>query len=137
MNRPFRHHELFQSKSLRDIRAKELKLQLKCAVKRASVRGQQLHPQYVEDLKDTPEGLQRGFGNTVYGLVRVCATLFAVLYEVSWQDEPDPQPEGEDFCRMWLSCTNKAVAFVQCGPLGMVPSCQRCKDKYDRLGGGQ
>ncbi len=44
--------------------------------RRYSVRNQQLHPMYVEDLKDTPEGRDRGFGNTAY------QTFHKVLYGI-------------------------------------------------------
>lgn len=67
--------ELFADKAKRDARAKELKGH-GYSVKMYSIRAQQIHPMYVEDLKDTPEGLDRGFGNTVY------KTFFAVLYGV-------------------------------------------------------
>jgi hypothetical protein len=45
-------------------------------LKRYTVRNQQLHPQYVEDLKQTPAGQDIHFGNTVY------KTHFAVLYGI-------------------------------------------------------
>ncbi|MHB8503432.1 MAG: hypothetical protein ACYDHE_21120 [Candidatus Acidiferrales bacterium] len=67
--------ELYQSKDLRNARYRELKAQGK-HVEYYSVRGQRLHPMYVEDLKDTPEGRDTGFGNTVY------QALFPVLYGV-------------------------------------------------------
>lgn len=57
--------ELFSTKVLRDARAKALKAQ-GLSVKRYHTGPAQLHPMYVEDQKDTPAGLDTGFGNTVY-----------------------------------------------------------------------
>ena len=82
-----RNDELYQSKQKRDVRANWLRLE-GYVVKKYSVRNQQLHPMYVEDLKDTVEGRDRGFGNTVY------KTYFAVLYGVRWE------PKEEKFTGM-------------------------------------
>jgi hypothetical protein len=70
--------ELFAEKSNRDARYKELQQNSNYAgkLKRYTVRGQQIHPMYVEDRKNTPDGRDRGFGNIVY------KTYFSVLYGV-------------------------------------------------------
>jgi hypothetical protein len=44
----------------------------------------EMHPMYVEDLRDTPEGRDRGFGNTVY------KTLFSKLYGLEWDEQRVP-----------------------------------------------
>jgi hypothetical protein len=67
--------ELYAERGNRDARYQELKakgLQLK----RYSIRGQQLHPMYVQDRNQRLTEEDRGFGNTVY------KTYFAVLYGV-------------------------------------------------------
>lgn len=63
---------LFAEKVNRDARYERLK-EAGHKLKRYTVRNQQLHPQYIEDLKDTPEGRDRGFGNTVYKNLPRCA----------------------------------------------------------------
>ncbi len=68
--------ELYKSLENRNKRAAELSRQGK-EVRRSSIRGQQLHPQYVEDFEG-PEKEQTGLGNTVY------KTYFPILYEVEW-----------------------------------------------------
>jgi hypothetical protein len=67
--------ELYAERGNRDARRRELKA-LGKTVRCYSMRGQQLHPMYVSDRKNTPAGQDRGFGNTVY------KTYFAVLYGV-------------------------------------------------------
>ena len=63
---------LFISKEKRDLLAAKLK-QEGYNVKNSSCRGQQLHPEYVEDY----EGLiETGFGNSQY------QTFFSVLYKL-------------------------------------------------------
>ena len=64
---------LFQSKENRDMAFKELKAQGK-AVKKSSISGQQLHPQYVEDFPDKSIKADNGFGNVHY------KTFFPKLY---------------------------------------------------------
>lgn len=66
--------ELYLNKANRDSRYKELKTQGK-DVRRSSIRGQLLHPQYIEDFNGD-EKYQTGLGNTVY------KTFFSVLYSV-------------------------------------------------------
>lgn len=65
---------LFQDRSKRDAKALELDRQ-GLLVKKSTVSGQQLHPQYVEDFEG-PEKLDTGFGNTVY------KTYFPKLYKL-------------------------------------------------------
>ena len=86
-----RNDELYQSKQKRDVRANWLRLE-GYVVKKYSVRNQQLHPMYVEDLKDTVEGRDRGFGNTVY------KTYFAVLYGVRWEEKPERESQISKHC---------------------------------------
>lgn len=68
-----RFRTLFLSKELRDETAKNLK-GLGFASKRGTVRGQQIHPEYIADYVGTYE---TGFGNTDYQRV------FPVLYTLS------------------------------------------------------
>lgn len=67
--------ELYASKENRDKRYKELKAQGR-KLRRGRTGPQQIHPQHVEDRRDTPEGRDRGFGNTVY------KTFFSNLYTI-------------------------------------------------------
>lgn len=72
-------HLLFMNKARRD--AEFARLGGKAAgLRRTSIRGQQLHPQYVEDYTlETGKELSVedcGFGNTIY------KTLFPVLYKI-------------------------------------------------------
>ena len=71
-------HELWNSKEKRDTRAKQLQ-RAGFKVRRSSIRNQELHPMYVEDLKSSLSEADKGFGNTIY------KTYFAVLYQVEWQ----------------------------------------------------
>lgn len=84
-----RKDELWSDKTKRDNRAKELKAMGKSDVRRCSHLGSLLHPQYVEDLKDTPNGRNTGLGSAVY------KTFFEVLYEVSWEERVDESAPEE------------------------------------------
>lgn len=68
--------ELYSTRERRDERYHELVKSTGLQHKRYTVRNQQLHPEHVVDLAETPAGQDRGFGNTVY------KTYFAVLYGV-------------------------------------------------------
>jgi hypothetical protein len=72
-------NELYQNKTNRDNRAKEL-VKLGLIVKRYSVRNQALHPMYVKDygLELTKEDI--GFGNDIYD------TMFSNLYGVKTEE---------------------------------------------------
>lgn len=59
---------LFSKKENRDAVHKRL------GGRRSSIRNQQIHPMYIEDLQDTPGAQDTGIGNTVY------KTFFGVLY---------------------------------------------------------
>ena len=67
-----RKRGLFQSKETRDAVAKQLSSE-GYGVRRTSVRGQQLHPEYITDYVGT---YFTGFGNTDY------QTFWSVLYEI-------------------------------------------------------
>ena len=60
--------ELWSTKQLRDVRAKELNAQ-GIEVKRYSTGPTRLHPEYIEDQKGTPAGQDRGFGNSSYRMM--------------------------------------------------------------------
>ena len=66
-------HLLFASRDMRDERWRELRARGMNA-RRGTVRNQQLHPMYVEDV---PSG-DTGFGNTEY------RTSWSVLYRLEW-----------------------------------------------------
>jgi len=73
--------KLFMSKANRDAEWKRLRAANPGRkYRRTSIRGQLLHPQYVDDYEQVTsrklEPADRGFGNTIY------KTPFAVLYEV-------------------------------------------------------
>ena len=70
---------LFESKENRDLKFKELKNSGRL-VKKSTVRHQQLHPMYVEDLKQNLRKEDCGFGNTLY------TTWFEVLYTIKFLD---------------------------------------------------
>lgn len=70
--------KLWSKKELRDAEWRRLKAK-RIQATRFSTGPQQIHPMYVEDLKDTDAGRQRGFGNTVY------KTFFANLYGLEWR----------------------------------------------------
>jgi len=55
--------------------AKKMKNEGRIVIK-SSIRNQLLHPQYIEDMKDTISVKDKGFGNTIY------KTHFSVLYKV-------------------------------------------------------
>jgi len=72
--------KLFMSKKNRDQAWKDLGKEEKARHRRSSMRGQQLHPQYVDDWEqETGRSLsesEKGFGNTIY------KTFFGVLYSI-------------------------------------------------------
>ena len=70
---------LFAKRENRDKKYRELKGSGLKEVRRSTVRNQQLHPQYVEDLKNGISKAETGFGNSLY------KTKFNVLYVVEWE----------------------------------------------------
>jgi hypothetical protein len=73
------HDLMYSDKALRDAKWKEMKEQGAAGLQRYTVRGQRLHPMYVEDLRDTAEGRDIGLGNQAY------KAFFGVLYVVEWE----------------------------------------------------
>ena len=71
------NHENWQNKLARNRRAKELKAE-GYTVKMSSFGPAEMHPMYIEDLKNTSDGQDTGFGNVVY------KTLFARLYRIEF-----------------------------------------------------
>lgn len=70
---------LFADKQNRDERFKALGGAAK-GLRRGSIRGQQIHPMYVEDRKAGLTDAECGFGNTIY------KTYFPVLYRIVFPD---------------------------------------------------
>lgn len=68
------HYPNYQNKELRDTVYNQLVREGK-SVRKTSISGQQLHPQYVADFEG-PEKFDTGFGNTVY------KTYFPKLYSI-------------------------------------------------------
>lgn len=64
---------LFANKANRDARYAEMKAQ-GIVAKRGSIRGQCIHPMYIEDEKQGLSKEDCGFGNTIY------KTLYGTLY---------------------------------------------------------
>lgn len=58
-------HEIYLSKARRDARYQEL-LGQGIKTRRSSLRGQQLHPEYIQDAKLEGITYETGFGNTDY-----------------------------------------------------------------------
>ena len=58
-------HESYLSRKRRDARAKQLKLE-GCIVSVRSMRGQRLHPQYLQDAAQEGITYETGFGNQDY-----------------------------------------------------------------------
>jgi hypothetical protein len=109
--------ELYAEKANRDARAKQLKAD-GCHVRRGSIRGQLLHPQYVEDRKQGLSDAERGFGNTIH------KTHWPVLYRVVWT-EPGGYHCG--VCGKPMNVVNWLVSTV----------CKRCADRAVKKAAGR
>jgi hypothetical protein len=74
---------LWSRKELRDEEWRRMKA-MGIRATRFTTGPQEIHPMYVEDLKDYGAGRDRGFGNTVY------KTLFKQLYGLEWSEAEVP-----------------------------------------------
>lgn len=74
-------NKLFMKKENRDNYYKSIPKNERSKYRRSTVRGQLLHPMYVEDYEEVTgrklTAQDKGFGNTIY------KTRFAVLYEIT------------------------------------------------------